>query len=96
MTATFSAVNSSGAAQSGSEKEDGAVIGQTSRPFSHMFRSTRRQPGGEWEVVYRAITLSVLGFGPADVDRGGAQPEDDSRRDRRDGRPVDRGNLFDP
>lgn len=70
VTVTFTAVDSSGAAQAGTVKENGHAIGTTNAAFSHTFKTTRRQLGGDWEVFYPTITVSVPNFAEATVDCG--------------------------
>jgi len=72
VTVTFAATDSAGTSAAGTVKENGAVIGRTNTAFSHTFRATRRRLGGEWELVYPTVTVSVPGFPATDVDCGWA------------------------
>jgi hypothetical protein len=70
VTVTFSAVNSSGAAQNGTVKANGAVIGHTNVALTHTFTTTRRRLDGEWEVIYPTVTVTVPGFPTVTADCG--------------------------
>ena len=54
----------------GKVKEDGAVIGDTNRTFSHTFKTTKKRIGGQWEVIYPVVAVSVPGYPDMDVDCG--------------------------
>ncbi len=70
VSVTFTATDSSGRAAAGSVKENRTVIGRTNTAISHTFRATRKRIGGDWELVYPTVTISVPGFAESDVDCG--------------------------
>ncbi len=68
----FTAIDSAGTPAAGTVKANGTAIGNTNTTFSHTFKTTRKRIGGDWEVTYPAITVSVPGFPDVDVDCGWA------------------------